>query len=73
VAVLDARGELEPGRTLVHDSIIGSRFLATVLERVDVDGTPAVVPQVTGMAYRCGSGEFTVDDSDDLVPGFVLR
>ncbi len=73
VAVLDARGELEPGRTLVHDSIIGSRFLATVLERVDVDGTPAVVPQVTGMAYRCGSGEFTVDDRDDLVPGFVLR
>jgi hypothetical protein len=33
----------------------------------------AVIPVVTGMAYRCGSSQFTVDPRDPLAPGFVLR
>jgi proline racemase/trans-L-3-hydroxyproline dehydratase len=40
---------------------------------VEVDGRPAVVPQVTGMAYRTGDHVFSIDPSDPLVPGFVLR
>ena len=72
-AVLTAKGQLGVGRTLVHDSIVGSRFLAVVLEEATSEGRPAVVPQVTGIAYRCGSSEFTVDHRDPLVPGFLLR
>ena len=34
---------------------------------------PAVIPQVTGMAYRTGEHTFVVDPADSLVPGFVLR
>jgi proline racemase len=34
---------------------------------------PAVVPQVTGMAYRTGDHTFVVDPADPLVPGFVPR
>jgi proline racemase/trans-L-3-hydroxyproline dehydratase len=52
---------------------VGSTFTGTVLERVAVDGRPAVVPQVTGMAYRTGEHTFSVDPHDPLVPGFVLR
>ncbi len=33
----------------------------------------AVLPQVTGMAYRTGEHVFAVDPHDPLVPGFVLR
>jgi proline racemase len=73
VAVLDAEGRLAPGQALVHDSIVGSRFVATVLDRVVHDGVPAVIPQVTGMAYRTGEHRFVVDPADPLVPGFVLR
>jgi proline racemase len=73
VAVLTAKGRLGVGQTLVHDSIIGSRFLAVALEEATSEGRPAVVPQVTGIAHRCGSSVFTVDDRDPLVPGFVLR
>ena len=36
-------------------------------------GRPAIVPQVTGMAYRTGEHTFVVDPADPLVPGFVLR
>ena len=73
VAVLAARGDLAPGQALVHDSIVGSTFVCSVVATVTADGRPAVVPQITGHAYRCGSSEFTLDPRDPFVPGFVLR
>ncbi len=72
LAVLVAEGR--PADTVLrHDSIVGSTFVGTVLESVDVDGHPAVIPQVRGMAYRTGDHVFSIDPHDPLVPGFVLR
>jgi len=73
LAVLTAEGRLPAGTVLRHDSIVGSTFTATVLGTVDLDGRPAVIPQVTGMAYRTGAHVFSVDPHDPLVPGFLLR
>ena len=73
VAVLAARGALTPGRKLVHDSIVGSRFVCAIAGQTTADGFDAVIPAVAGMAYRYGSSQFTVDPRDPLVPGFVLR
>lgn len=73
LAVLSASGRLTDGALLRHDSIVGSTFVGRVLATVDVDGRSAVVPQVTGMAYRTGEHVFTIDADDPLVPGFVLR
>jgi len=73
VASLAAEGRLGPDGTLVHDSIVGSTFTASIEEHVTVDGRRAVVPVVSGMAYRTGEHRFSVDPHDDLVPGFVLR
>ncbi|MGW3103465.1 proline racemase family protein [Streptomyces sp. NPDC001100] len=62
-----------PWRRAVR-SAVGSRFVcAVVAETTADDGTAAVVPSVTGMAYRCGSSRFTVDPGDPLASGFVLR
>jgi len=73
VAVLSALGELADGATLIHDSIVGTRFESVVLDHVDVDGHDAVVARVTGMAYQTGEHRFTVDPDDPVIPGFVLR
>jgi proline racemase len=73
LAVLAAQGRLSAGARLRHDSIVGSTFVGTVLGTVDLDGRPAVIPQVTGMAYRTGEHVFSIDPHDPLVPGFVLR
>jgi proline racemase len=73
VATLAAIGRLRPGQELLCDSIVGTRFTARVLADVVSDGRPAVVPQVSGMAYPIGESVFTVDPDDPLVPGFVLR
>ncbi|WP_426936926.1 proline racemase family protein [Brevibacterium sp. LE-L] len=35
LAALHATGELRPGQTLVHESIVGTRFRARVLEEID--------------------------------------
>ncbi len=73
LAVLAADGRLPAGTVLRHESIVGSTFTGTVLEHVAVGGRPAVVPRVTGTAYRTGDHVFSVDPHDPLVPGFVLR
>jgi proline racemase len=73
LADLASSGAMRPGQELVHDSIIGTRFRACVLSEVIADDRPAVVAQITGMAYPTGEAVFTVDPDDPLVPGFVLR
>ncbi|MFD7068920.1 proline racemase family protein [Streptomyces sp. NPDC059913] len=73
VAVLAATGRLAPGRTLVHDSIVGTRFHARIVEELTAHGRPAVVAEVTGSAYRTGEHHFDLDPEDGLGTGFVLR
>jgi len=73
LADLADSGQLAIGQAFMHDSIVGTSFRAQVLERLTVDDHPAVIPQVTGMAYKTGEHAFCVDPDDELTPGFVLR
>ena len=73
LAVLAARGQLQPGQELVHSSLVGSQFRARILDVVSAEGRPAVIPLVTGAAFRTGEHTFVADPADDLFPGFVLR
>lgn len=73
VAQLVAEGRLACGEELVHSSVIGTQFRARAIQRTQVDGIPAVIPEVEGMAYRTGDHRFVLDPDDPLGPGFVLR
>ena len=73
VALLAADGRLDDGRTLVHDSIVGTRFTGWVAEETVAEGRAAVVPEVRGMAYRTGEHVFVRDPDDPVGTGFVLR
>ena len=73
VAALAAAGQLKPGQTLIHDSIVGTRFHARIVKELTADGHPAVIPEVTGMAYLTGEHHFEIDPADELGTGFVLR
>jgi proline racemase len=72
LAALAARGELEPGEVLVHESLIGTRFTAEVVETTEVGGIPAVVPRLTGRGWIFASHEFGWDPSDPFPEGFTL-
>jgi proline racemase len=74
LAVLAHEGRVSPGGpALRHESIVGSVFTGAVVATTTAAGRRAVVPQVTGMAYRRGEHTFIVDPADPLIPGFVLR
>jgi proline racemase len=73
LATLIEKKLLTIGEVLKHDSIVGSQFLGVAKSQVTSDGYDAILPQVTGMAYKTGESVFTVDPRDPLTPGFVLR
>ncbi|MGW4642015.1 proline racemase family protein [Sphaerisporangium sp. NPDC004334] len=54
---------------LVHESIVGSVFTGRVAE----ERGDAVIPEITGMAYRTGVHRFTLDPRDPIGLGFTLR
>jgi len=74
LALLDASGELPRGGMLRHRSIVDSVFEATVIgEGPSIGGRGSVITEVTGSAFRTGTHEFTLDPTDPLGSGFLLR
>ncbi|WP_427889901.1 proline racemase family protein [Kribbella sp. GL6] len=69
LALLHDSGQLGPGQTLRHDSIVGTTFRG----RVVAETPDGVITEVVGNAYRTGSATFTLDPGDPLGTGFVLR
>jgi len=72
LAVLHARGQLGAGQGFVHESIIGSRFDATIAAEVKVGGRPGIVPTIAGQAWITGVFQHGVDPSDPFRHGFTL-
>ena len=72
MAVLRARGEMEVGDRLTMRSIIGSRFDGQIIEEVDLSGTPAIVPTITGRAWITGTSQIMVDPDDPWPTGYRL-
>ncbi len=73
VALLHDDGSLAGKQRLTHHSLIDTTFVAAVAQVVSVDGHAAVIPDVSGMAYRSGEHVFTLADDDPVGTGFVLR
>lgn len=73
LTLLEADRHLARGAELRHLSIVGSAFRGRVVGDADVAGTPAVVTEVEGRAFRTGSAVFGLDPDDPLGEGFLLR
>jgi proline racemase len=73
LALYRARGEIDPGETIVVESIIGSRFTGRIVEETTFGPYPAVIPEIGGTAHITGRHEFLIDPDDPLRDGFILR
>jgi proline racemase len=73
MALLYRDGRLGPDRVFTHESIIGTRFLATVPKASGGDGRTSVITAITGRAFRTGEHRFSLDPRDEIGDGFVLR
>jgi proline racemase len=72
LAQLYARGELGVGDEFVNESFIGTRFVGRLVERAEVGGVAAVVPEITGRAWITGTAQYLVDPEDPFPHGFAL-
>ncbi len=72
MAILHARGQMRVGDTMIHESIIGSRFTGAIAGEAVVGGRPAILPTVEGRAWITGLSSVMVDPADPFPEGYVL-
>jgi len=73
LALLDRRGELARGTTLMHESVIGGRFASRVVGEDRVGEYPAVITEVEGSAHLTGYHQFVLEADDPIGTGFLIR
>ncbi len=72
MAVLHARGEMQTGDTLIHESLIGSRFEGTIRGHTTIAGRPAILPSLKGRAWITGLHTYLLDPDDPYPTGYLL-
>lgn len=72
-AIHHARGELELGRWIEIESILGTSFGVRALRETKVGELSAIVPEVRGSAHATGRASYWLDPRDPLAKGFMLR
>jgi proline racemase len=72
LAVMLARGEVDPGQTLTARSIIDSSFQVTCVGTTQVAGRAAVLPRVSGRAWIHGMHQIGVDPDDPYPLGYAV-
>ena len=70
MAVLHAKGQLQVGEALTHESIIGSHFEGRILETAMVGARPAIIPSISGRAWITGFHHYVVDATDPWPAGY---
>jgi len=72
VAALVSKGELGIGDDFRQESIIGEVYTVNAARTLDLDGTRAIVPALTGSAHLIAKSQIIVDDDDPLRHGFTV-
>ena len=72
-ALLHADGQLEPGQSVVIESITGSQFRVELRRPTTFGPYAAVIPFVEGQAFISGQHRFYLDPADPFPQGFFLR
>lgn len=67
------RREIDIGEKMSIESITGSVFTGSIVERVKYGEYDAVIPQVSGTAHIIGMSELLIDPTDPFKHGFFLR
>jgi proline racemase len=72
LALLAAQGEIRPGETLDHVSIIGSHFFGTVEETTRAGNLPAVINRISGRGFVTSLAQYGLDPADPYPEGFTV-
>ena len=72
-AIHYAKGEMELGKSITIESIIGSTFSVKVTDKISLGSYNAVIPEVSGNAFITGQSTFWINPDDPLKDGFILK
>jgi trans-L-3-hydroxyproline dehydratase len=72
MAVLHARDQMSVGDTMIHESLIGSRFRGRIVSSTTVAGRPAIVPAIRGRAWLTGFHTYLLDPDDPYPEGYLV-
>lgn len=72
MAVLHAKGLLQPGQQLVGRSIIDSRFDCSIVKETRVGEKAAIIPSIRGRAWITGTHQIMLDPDDPWPEGYRL-
>jgi proline racemase len=72
MAVMHARGELQPGEVFIGRSIIDSDFVCRIKSVTRVADKPAIIPSVSGRAWITGTHQHMLDPDDPWPSGYRL-
>lgn len=72
MAVLHARGVMKTGDRLTARSVIGSTFSGQIVGETEVDGHPAIEPEISGRGWITGIHQHMLDPSDPWPEGYRL-
>ncbi|UGU17441.1 4-hydroxyproline epimerase [Sinomicrobium kalidii] len=67
-----AKGKLKQGKTFVHESYIGSKFIGKVESVTEIGGKKAIIPSIEGWARVIGYNNIFIDDDDPYAHGFQV-
>ena len=72
MAVLEARGEIKIGQKIKAISIIGSTFEGKIVEKCNINGTSAIIPEISGRGWITGIHQHTLEPTDPWPEGYRL-
>jgi proline racemase len=72
LALFHHRGLMGVGSTFVSQGLLGLSFTARIGGETEVEGRPAILPEITGTAYLTGFSQFMFDPDDPLRTGYLL-
>ena len=72
MAVLHARGLMQPGDRLIGKSIIDSRFECGIAKQTRVGDKTAIIPSIRGRAWITGTHQIMLDPEDPWPLGYRL-
>ena len=72
MAVLEARGEMKVGQKIKAVSIIGSTFEGKIIEKCNINGTSAIIPEISGRGWITGLHQHTLEPTDPWPEGYRL-
>ena len=73
MALFHHRGLMAVGSTFVSQGLLGLGFTGRIAGVTEVEGRPAILPEITGTAYLTGTSQFLFDPDDPLRSGYLLE